>query len=86
MDSDGYVLITVDGRKVKEHRWVMEQSLGRALVAGETVHHRNGVRADNRVENLELWTRPQPPGVRAEDLADWAEEVLRLYRPLVLAA
>jgi hypothetical protein len=58
--SNGYIL---------EHRVVMEGMIGRPLYAHEKVHHRNGNRADNRPENLELWVhRQQPTGARVEDL------------------
>jgi hypothetical protein len=50
-----------------QHRWVMEQTLGRFLDPAERVHHRNGQRDDNRPENLELWRNPSPTGVRAAD-------------------
>ena len=64
---------------VFEHILVTERMLGRFLLPDETVHHRNGLRADNRPENLELWTRPQPSGIRAQDALVWAREVVRLY-------
>lgn len=64
---------------VAEHRLVMETKIGRYLRPEETVHHVNGVRHDNRPENLELWTSRQPRGQRVADLVEWAKEILTLY-------
>ena len=57
----------------------MEESIGRYLLPGESVHHRNGVRDDNRIENLELWVKSQPAGQRVEDLLAWAREIVGRY-------
>ena len=63
----GYLLIKRDGKVIRQHRHVMQQHLGRELFEGEHVHHINGVRDDNRLENLELWNTSQPSGQRVED-------------------
>jgi hypothetical protein len=77
--DDGYRIVYVDGVKYREHIYVKEQEIGRKLLKPETVHHKNGQRADNRPSNLELWSSAQPAGQRVEDKVEFAREMLALY-------
>jgi hypothetical protein len=79
----GYIIRSIRGTgiKIQEHRAVMMQDLGRDLIKDENVHHINGVRTDNRLENLELWNKTQPSGQRVVDKVEWATELLAFYAP-----
>lgn len=59
---NGYVTVKRNGQWVYEHRAVTEEAFGRTLGANELVHHINGVRDDNRLENLQVMRHGQPPG------------------------
>jgi hypothetical protein len=82
----GYIAVKIHGHPnanklgyVLEHVKVMSDHLGRPIREGETVHHRNGIRDDNRLENLELWVSKHPSGQRVSDLVAFAKEILRDY-------
>jgi HNH endonuclease len=100
VNPDGYVTVKVEpenhfysmaGRRggrsyyVLEHRLIMAQKLRRPLLRNEHVHHINGVRDDNRPDNLELWVTSQPKGQRVTDKVAWAKDLLALYEPEALA-
>lgn len=83
LNKDGYRIVSFGGRVLQQHRLVMEQAIGRQLLPDETVHHKNGVRDDNRLDNLELWSRSQPPGQRVADKVAWARQIIDQYGSLV---
>jgi hypothetical protein len=74
VNPGGYVIRT---------RTDLEEHLGRPLVKSENVHHKNGIRDDNRLENLELWSSHQPKGQRVTDKVRWALELIEQYPDVV---
>ena len=76
LNADGYVVLKFGPVTIFEHRQVMQEKLGRKLLPGETVHHKNGIRDDNRPENLELWVSTRS-GQRVADLVAF---VVKRYR------
>jgi hypothetical protein len=54
-----YLTVQSGKQQIREHRYVMENFLGRKLFPSELIHHKNGNKFDNRIENLEIVTRAQ---------------------------
>lgn len=83
---DGYVFVKGEDTNGKwknrpYHVVVMEKHIGRHLKEGETVHHKNGIRTDNCIENLEIWSQMHPYGQRVEDMIDFCVKYLSEYAP-----
>lgn len=72
----GYLRIFINGKRVLQHRYIMEQYLGRKLTKKERVHHINKIKTDNRIENLELFAN-QSKHIRKnhnkKPLIDWTK-------------
>lgn len=67
-----------------EHVFIMSESLGRPIGKHESVHHKNGMRDDNHIDNLELWSKSQPSGQRVLDKIVWAMDFLKEYGYMVV--
>lgn len=86
INSTGYAVIGAKGHPngnaagaIMEHIKIMSDYIGRPLRKGETVHHKNGIRDNNEIQNLELWSGNHPRGSRVSDLIDFANEVISKY-------
>ena len=78
-EMDTWIFYLGKNKRIRYHRYVMEQHIGRKLLPHENIHHKNGIRDDNRIENLELWNTSQPCGQRIPDKIKFAAEMMNQY-------
>lgn len=84
LHKGGYLVVTLsyNNKRINYliHKLVVEAFITqRELFSEENVHHKNGDKTDNRINNLELWAKYQPPGQRVEDLILFAKQILERY-------
>lgn len=76
INGAGYILVSVNGKRVREHRVVMSKLLNRELLRGEVVHHKDGNSLNNNIDNLQLFPS-QTSHQRYEDaLNTFAKQIL----------
>jgi len=80
IDNHGYRRIRVNGKRLPEHRVVYEQHYNIKLLPHQNIHHINGDKLDNRIENLELWDTSQPAGQRIEDKILYYGKLISEYK------
>lgn len=79
IDKDGYSQIRINDKYRREHRFIMENHLGRKLLRNEAVHHINKDKLDNRIENLEVISFSEHRKIHSKITNDVIKEVVRLY-------
>jgi hypothetical protein len=81
VSSRGYIVIKHgDNRGKLLHRVIYEEHYGVKLTSKQNLHHINGDRLDNRIENLELWDCSQPYGQRVEDKINYYFNLVEKYK------
>lgn len=73
ISGNGYAYIYVDGKAVLEHRHVVEKALNVRLSSDQAVHHKNHIRTDNRIENLEVCDRGEHARVHIMEVKPWGK-------------
>ena len=79
IDSAGYEILCKDNTTTRYHRIVMEKHLGRKLRSDELIHHKNGIKNDNRIENLELTDRKRHAS-HHDNTAEHRDQLTRIHR------